>query len=314
MKSRIRTVKPEALLDEDLWDLEHESGYPIFRAFIGLWCYADREGRFDWRPRPLGAVILPYWDGVVRCRDCGEVVEEADFSRVLDALVTRGFLVRYASGTRDDTTPGCREHGAVRTFKAHQAINGKEADSKLPDPDDCEVIPGTWERVVHACSRDPGVPVGNGNGNGREQEREGNGVRGGGHPPRAVLAPVVRQPSPTAETWAAYSAAMLDRYGVEPTRNARVNGQLANFVKRIGADDAPQVAAFYVGHADPWYGKQGHAVGLLIKDAEKLHMEWRRGRAITRGDVEAASRAGEMRAQADRVQALLGDGDDWEVA
>lgn len=109
---RIRTIKPEAFLDEDLWDLGEESGLPVFQAFVGLWTQADREGRFEWSPRRLKVAILPYWEG--------------DFSRVLDALCTRGFLVKYASGTR--------VYGSIRTFKKHQVINNKERKSEIPAP------------------------------------------------------------------------------------------------------------------------------------------------------------------------------------
>jgi hypothetical protein len=112
MRAHIRSVKPEALSDEALWDLEQETGLPIFRAFVGLWTQADREGRFEWRHRPLKAAVLPYWDG--------------DFSRVLDALASRGFVVKYVV---DD-----REYGLVRSFKKHQLINNREAASILPPP------------------------------------------------------------------------------------------------------------------------------------------------------------------------------------
>lgn len=125
MKARIRTIKPEAFTDEDLWDLEQETGLPIFRAFAGLWCHADREGRFEWRARPLKAGILPYWDG--------------DFSRVLDALATRGLLVRYAVNGR--------EYGYIPGFKKHQAINAREEESKLPSPD----LASNNSEDLHAC-------------------------------------------------------------------------------------------------------------------------------------------------------------------
>lgn len=136
MRPRIRTIKPEALLDEGLWDAEDETGLPLFRAFVGLWCHADREGRFEWRPRALKAGILPYWDG--------------DFSRVLDALATRGFLVRYAiSG---------REFGLVRTFKEHQSVNGKEPPSRLPGPPD-SLTDSDSSHVKHAsATREEHVP------------------------------------------------------------------------------------------------------------------------------------------------------------
>lgn len=112
MKPRIRTIKPEALLDEVLWDLEESSGLPIFRGFVGLWTVADREGRFEWRPRALKSLILPYWTG--------------DFADVLNALEERGFIVRYEVEAR--------EYGCVRTFKKHQVINKRESESTLPAP------------------------------------------------------------------------------------------------------------------------------------------------------------------------------------
>jgi hypothetical protein len=88
-----------------------------------------------------------------------------------------------------------------------------------------------------------------------------------------------KEKAPTAETWDAYSAAYEARYGVHPVRNATVNGQLANLVGQLGAEEAPQVAAFYVNHEDPFYLKKAHPVGLLLGDAQKLRMEWKTGRA-----------------------------------
>lgn len=124
MRTRIRSIKPEVHLDEELWDLEQETGLPIFRSFTGLWNCSDREGRFEWRPRPLKAAILPYWEG--------------DFSRVLHALSTRGFIQKYeVSG---------REYGLVRTFTRHQVINNREEPSKLPTPPDSETIADTTTR------------------------------------------------------------------------------------------------------------------------------------------------------------------------
>jgi hypothetical protein len=161
VKPRIRTIKPEAHTDEDLWDLEEETGFPIFRAFTGLWGHSDREGRFEWRPRPLKAGILPYWSG--------------DFSRVLDALATRGFIVKYASGGR--------EFGVIPSFTRHQVINNREEESKLPPPPaptkepeqnqeprrEADASPTRDARVPHA----PSVERKGTEGNGREPERNG---------------------------------------------------------------------------------------------------------------------------------------------
>jgi hypothetical protein len=99
--------------------------------------------------------------------------------------------------------------------------------------------------------------------------------------------------APSRETWSAYSAAYLQRYGVEPTRNATVNGQLAQFVGRVPQEEAPEIAAFFVRHNKSFYISSRHAVGALLKDAEGLRTEWLSGRTVT--DTEAK--------QADRTQA-----------
>jgi hypothetical protein len=130
MKARIRSIKPEAFVDEELWDLEEDTGFPVFRAFSGLWCHADRDGRFEWRPRALKAGILPYWSG--------------DFSELLDALVSHGFLVRYEVNGR--------EYGAIPRFHDHQYINNKEPPSSIPEPPKSDVHASVTReaRVEHA--------------------------------------------------------------------------------------------------------------------------------------------------------------------
>ncbi len=131
--ARIRTVKPEFFQHEGLFDLEQETGWPMRIAFEGLWCQADREGRFKWQPRTLKAQVCPF--------------DELDFSRVLDALATRGFLIKYAVG---DVF-----FGLIPTFKSHQIINNKERVSSLPshDSSDAEVITCTREaRDDHATA------------------------------------------------------------------------------------------------------------------------------------------------------------------
>jgi hypothetical protein len=90
-----------------------------------------------------------------------------------------------------------------------------------------------------------------------------------------------KQPSPTAETWAAYAEAYAMRYAVDPVRNATVNGQLSQLVGRLGAQEAPQVAAWYLTHRNQFYVSAGHAVGILLRDCEKLRTEWATGRQAT---------------------------------
>lgn len=80
--------------------------------------------------------------------------------------------------------------------------------------------------------------------------------------------------SPSHETWQAYSDAYERRYKAKPVRNATVNGQISSFIKRIGFDESPHVAEFYVYHNNQFYVQKMHTVGLLLADAEKLRTEW----------------------------------------
>lgn len=94
----------------------------------------------------------------------------------------------------------------------------------------------------------------------------------------------------TADTWKAYGDAYQERYGTPPARNATVNGQMAQFVKRIGVEESPPVAAFYLTHQDAFYVKKMHPVGMLLADAEKLRTEWATQRQMTGGAARAIER------------------------
>ncbi len=158
MRARIRSVKPEILTDEKLWDLGVNTGFPILQAFEGLWMYSDREGRFEWRARALKTLILPYWDG--------------DMEAVLTALAEAGFILRYEVDGR--------VFGAVRNFKRHQTPNPKENQSVIPAPfeDDSGSNPPPTQSVTRENpSSLQKVSSGKGSGKGI-----GNG-KGGGSPP-----------------------------------------------------------------------------------------------------------------------------------
>ncbi|AXG67730.1 hypothetical protein [Ralstonia phage GP4] len=117
-------------------------------------------------------------------------------------------------------------------------------------------------------------------------------------PAKPTKASTTKPPAPTSAIWDAYAAAYRQRYGAEPVRNAKVNGQLAQLLTRLGADEAPQVAAFYVWNNNRYYAQKMHAVDCLLADAEKLRTEWFTGRRMT---AKAAS-------EADRLQE---DGEMW---
>jgi len=91
----------------------------------------------------LKAQILPY--------------DEVDFSRVLDALFTRGYLVKYAwNGIT---------YGWIPSFRKHQFVNPKEAQSELPPPpetvkeEQLDASSTRDSRVEHARLTRPSLPV-----------------------------------------------------------------------------------------------------------------------------------------------------------
>lgn len=106
--ARVRLLAPGFFENEDLGECS-----PLARLlFAGIWCWADREGRIEDRPRRLKAQILPY--------------DEADGEKLVQELVDRGFLVRYeADGVRVLQ---------VATFSSHQRPHEREAPSVLPPP------------------------------------------------------------------------------------------------------------------------------------------------------------------------------------
>jgi hypothetical protein len=189
--ARIRSIKPEFFRHYELWEAERDSGLPLRVAFIGLWCVADRAGRFKWRPAQLKIEALPY--------------DEVDFSRVLDALTTRGFLVKY-------TVDGV-DYGVIPSFAKHQVINNKEKASDLPEVPDINKLSTRASRVDDASiTRDERVVSGR-EGKGREwkgKEREGEETREGARPPLTV----VQIPDAVVETKAGAKA--LDRAAAKP--------------------------------------------------------------------------------------------------
>ena len=164
--ARIRSIKPEFFRHEGLFEAERETGLPLRVAFAGLWTAADREGRFQWKPRQLKLDALPY--------------DDVDFSRVLDALMTGGHIVKY---TVDGVAYGC-----IPSWSAHQVINNRESASEFPSVEEgsiesttstreARVDDATSTRLVHAPVEGKG--------------REGKGKEGEG---RARRAPTVQIP------------------------------------------------------------------------------------------------------------------------
>ena len=121
-----------------------------------------------------------------------------------------------------------------------------------------------------------------------------------GPQPRKRARKPVGEP-PSAETWNAYSTAYSERYGTLPVRNAKVNGQLAQLVGRLGADEAPAVARSYLANRNSLYVSSKHCTDLLLRDAEKLRTEWATGNVTHSQDAREEDRLSATGAMWDRV-------------
>lgn len=111
---RSRTVKPSFFTNEDLAELSAMARL----LFIGLFMFADREGRFEWRPKRMKAEIFPY--------------ENVKMDGLLSELTGGGFIVRYSVDGQ--------EYGEIPNFVKHQPIHPHEAKSTIPSCHDRDVI------------------------------------------------------------------------------------------------------------------------------------------------------------------------------
>lgn len=128
------------------------------------------------------------------------------------------------------------------------------------------------------------------------KERIGSGVAPNVRNPRKKP-----EPSPiNSEIWEAYRDEYEKRYRVEPVRNQKVNGQISQLAKRLGAE-AVEVVRFYVQHPKTFYVSKLHEFGLCLADAESLRTQWAKGKAITGQDLKKYDAAQSVRSTLDAI-------------
>ncbi len=107
-------------------------------------------------------------------------------------------------------------------------------------------------------------------------------------------------------TWSAYSEGYERRYGAKPVRNASVNAKIKQFVQRIGHDESPAVAAFYVDKvSDAFVVRKVHEVGLLLSGAEGYRTQWAAGTAMTSTKAKQIDQTQSNADAADEAVAIL---------
>lgn len=104
--ARIRTIKPEFFTSEDVVSMS-----PLSRLFyVSLWCEADREGRLVWNVKTLKRRYL--------------AADDCDVDFLANELIENELIEIYEVEGR--------MYAEILSFKNHQVINNREADSVLP--------------------------------------------------------------------------------------------------------------------------------------------------------------------------------------
>lgn len=79
--------------------------------------------------------------------------------------------------------------------------------------------------------------------------------------------------------WGSYAQAYVNRYGAAPVRNAKVNRQVVDLWKRLGAE-AAAVAEYFVSINDSYLIRNCHDLGSLLTKAESYRTQWATGRQM----------------------------------
>lgn len=175
--ARIRSVKPDFWCSEQVLDLSRDARL----LFIGLWNFADDEGRFKWAPRTIRAQVFPGDDDIT----------SADVERLLSETVRVGLLERYGNGAT--------QYAHVTGWRKHQRID-KRQPAKHPGPKDSGSAPG----MVAESNGSVPLPVPDGS--------EGIGSEGIGSDPKAGTGTVVDGPRPEAGLWERYDDSRRQEY------------------------------------------------------------------------------------------------------
>lgn len=264
--ARARNIKPGLFKNEILGVAD-----PLYTLlFEGLWLLADRAGRLEDRPLRIKAEIFPYRDGL-------------NVDEMLGWLADNDFILRYSVKGK--------KYIQVISFEKHQSPHKNETESEIPPPEDADTTTeeiGTTSEIIGSARADSLIA----DSGFSDCLIPDSGLSDSDSPPvhRLRAAKKLADSPPTGETWSAYSDAYQERYKTEPVRNAKVNGQLLQFVKRLGAEEAPGVAAWYVASNNRFYVQKRHAVDCLLADAEGLRTEWATNTRVTETRAREADR------------------------
>lgn len=292
-KPRIRSIKPGFWTDGKIARISDSCA--LF--YIGLWNFSDDEGIFRNDPRELHC-YMPRWRALnisqfiaklelVGCitlstdEQWGRTNRFTDHQRISKPIAgySNNLEILWKSETDSKKTSldriGKDRKGKDRIGVTYVA-EGSQAPSSAPQFKKPIEKPKKEEKTLEIQAR-----VGT-------QEN------------------TIKKPPNGSPVWEAYSKAYAEKYRVPPSRNAKSNALCSQLVTRLGVDEAPEVAAFYLSHNDFFYVKQLHPLTLLVKDAEKLRTEWKVGHKMTTHQAQKVELYDENKAVAERFLARHG--------
>lgn len=107
---RSRNIKPGLFINDELGELSISARY----LFIGIWCLADREGCFEYKPKKIKALIFPY--------------DDIEIEPLFASLVASAFIQGYKYKDPTDQNPEITFYQIVN-FTKHQRPHYNEIAS-----------------------------------------------------------------------------------------------------------------------------------------------------------------------------------------
>lgn len=104
--ARARNIKPGFFTNEDLVELD----FATRLLFIGLWTHADKEGRFEDRPKKIKIALFP--------------ADNVDVDAMLQSLHGMGFVTRYEVNGQ--------KYVQITNWAKHQNPHHTEKPSEIP--------------------------------------------------------------------------------------------------------------------------------------------------------------------------------------
>lgn len=233
---RARNLKPGFFKNEELAKLS-----PMARLlFAGLWCYADREGRFEWRPKRIKVEILPY-------------EENCDINRLLMSLHDKKLIVKYNQNGDN--------FGFIPNFLKHQNPHPHEAKSNIPSPPEeivqqlqCHDVKVTCNEMSIKCNADSLNPSSL-------------------NPSSKTIAKQPKKPvSPEVKIFIDfYHEEFKTRFGTPPLIQGGKDGKVVKeLLEKIKLDELKILLNSFFDSDDPFIQKSGYTIGVFKSQINKL--------------------------------------------